>query len=505
MTKPIGCIDTLPNGTKRLRISVGGKQKTVGYYANERDAERDRVAAADVVREVRSENAGMLVGDYGKTFLTRREVLKIVRDPGNDWSKWDVHIKRDAIAKMGLRALTSAHVFRWLRRLEDRGVSPAMRRGCLNLLRTVLRDALEHGKVRANVALGIKVTGKSKDAWTYLRPEEQVALIDAFEDLDHRLLVAFAIGTGLRAGELVTLRLVDVVLEGDDPHILVRYGKAPAEPTKTGRVRKVPLFGLALDAARRWVPMLGKKNPHGLLFPRERGGFRSEEHVLPWYTWKGMPAKGNRKATVGAVTLAGIDRNVRWHDLRHTCASSLVSGWWGRRWSLEEVKEFLGHTSITQTQRYAHLAQSAVDQAARETRALVTTSQRGGAPGPTRTGDLPLRKRLLYPTELRGRGEKQGLRKTTLPAFLGQKQAVDLQLTRAAFVAAVEAKDGEGAWREARRLALLVMSTEGVQLAEAVLRGGPHAIARAIDLVTLLDHEGLGDDATDDADEVIAR
>jgi hypothetical protein len=34
--------------------------------------------------------------------------------------------------------------------------------------------------------------------------------------------------------------------------------------------------------------------------------------------------------------LRAIARTVRWHDLRHTCASSLVAGGWGPRWSLEE-------------------------------------------------------------------------------------------------------------------------------------------------------------------------
>jgi hypothetical protein len=67
-------------------------------------------------------------------------------------------------------------------------------------------------------------------------------------------------------------------------------------------------------------------------------------------------------------------REVRFHDLRHTCASSLIAGWWGRRWSLEEVKGLLGHRSITTTERYAHLAESALNNAARETGHLPSVS-----------------------------------------------------------------------------------------------------------------------------------
>jgi hypothetical protein len=70
-------------------------------------------------------------------------------------------------------------------------------------------------------------------------------------------------------------------------------------------------------------------------------------------------------AAAGIAAERRHDRQpVRWHDLRHSCASSLVAGWWGRRWTLEEVKEHLGHSSITITQRYAHLAESALQVAA---------------------------------------------------------------------------------------------------------------------------------------------
>lgn len=63
---------------------------------------------------------------------------------------------------------------------------------------------------------------------------------------------------------------------------------------------------------------------------------------------------------------------VRWHDLRHTCGASLISGWWGRAWRLEEIKELLGHKDIAITQRYAHLAKGALLTAADETDRLRT-------------------------------------------------------------------------------------------------------------------------------------
>ena len=59
-----------------------------------------------------------------------------------------------------------------------------------------------------------------------------------------------------------------------------------------------------------------------------------------------------------SLEIAGID-NFRWHDLRHTFASRLVSS----GVSLYAVQAFLGHSSIKVTERYSHLAQEYLQQA----------------------------------------------------------------------------------------------------------------------------------------------
>ena len=56
-----------------------------------------------------------------------------------------------------------------------------------------------------------------------------------------------------------------------------------------------------------------------------------------------------------------------WHLLRHTCATSLLCGWWGERWTLAEVGKLLGHTSVRTTEMYAHLLDSELTKIATRT------------------------------------------------------------------------------------------------------------------------------------------
>lgn len=481
MRKLQGGIDTTTNGRFRLRL----RKKTVGIYDSWEEAEATRLASLEIL-EAEQGPGGSTLGVFGKRVLTARETGKQIRDPQSDWGRWNTHVADDVIAKINVRALRTDHLEAWLERIEKRGLAPQTRRNCLNVVRVVLRAAVKQRLARSNVAIGIRVEGKSASAWTYLTPDEQRALVAA-TPAPEQPIVAFAIGTGLRAGELVSLHLADVHVDGPEPHILVRFGKKGRLPTKTGSgLRAVPLFGLALDAARAWLvalPSYASENPRGLMFPTRTGCLRDDRHVLPWAIWKG------RGGVPGVLARAGIMRPFRWHDLRHTCASSLASGWWGRRWALEEIKGFLGHSTIAVTQRYAHLAPSAVTLAAMATRGGVAKVSFAAQPA-----DLP-----MVSGGFEDRGPHQSatrLREAVsrlLPASCKTDGArpFDRRDTALALLRAVALGEDADAAELAGALAASVLTSTEVDLALAVTEGGALAVTRAIDLAErVLDADG---------------
>jgi integrase len=147
--------------------------------------------------------------------------------------------------------------------------------------------------------------------------------------LDHlRPLVLTALNTGLRRGELLGLTWGAV-------NLVDRILTVTAVSAKSGHTRRVPLNAEAQMVLSTWYERSAKPAPDLFVFPRA-DGTRMQRIDTAWR---------------GLVRQAGI-RNFRLHDCRHHFASRLVQA----GVDLYVVKELLGHSEITMTERYSHLA-----------------------------------------------------------------------------------------------------------------------------------------------------
>lgn len=469
--KITGTVDKTSAGNYRARVpTADGRRETVGVFETEKDA---WVACATAIADLGLDGAGnaMTLKMYAERkggFLERRR--KTSRAWENVKTLWATHIASAPFYARPMKSIRREEVKRWVDGIRERRARQTTL-NALYLLSSCLGAAVDERKLRGNPCAGIKLPREARtdDGWTYLQRGEP-ELIEAACSRDEWLMVAFAWGTGLRQGEQRSLLLRDVHVDGDDPHVVVRYG-APGKPTKAGKPRIVPLFGVALDAAREWLqrlPEYAPENKRGLMFPAASGEVRARSHFLGTISVKpdGKPWRAvDRWGMI--VEEAGLGRRFRWHDLRHSCASWAVSGWWGHRWSLAEVQKLLGHHSVTMTERYAHLAQDALRDAARAT----------GHDVPRPIENIGKQPQRVDSGSRRARGPRA--------TFLGVSDE------RGRFVAlfrdAVLRRDDRAALRAARALAGSVMSERAVLLAIEVLAGGPHAITRAIELAELLD------------------
>ncbi len=300
--------------------------------------------------------------EFAATILDERSVDGI-RGIASERNRFSLHIDPAAFAAMPLPDIRSRHIRAWVRDMsqKDAADTRGARKICddtvkrsLALVSSVLTAAHERELVETNQCLGVKVkkradASSTREKWTFLTLDEQkeIAGCSAIPYPD-RLAIRFAIATGLRQGEQFALELRDLHVDGASPHVFVRFGK-PGLPPKSGKTRSVPLFGDGIVVAREWLAELqtfAPSNPRGLMFPYAHGAHRGVGKPL-----------GRGPLFREHLGHVGITRRVRWHDLRHTFCTNLVTGALGTTWPLVAVKAMAGHSSVTITERYAHVGQ----------------------------------------------------------------------------------------------------------------------------------------------------
>jgi integrase len=219
---------------------------------------------------------------------------------------------------------------------EGRPLSPKTINNHLMVLRKLLATAVEWELLDKVIPIRRLKVPPAKFDW--LTAEESERFLAAIEEHYPQWKAHFyvALRTGMRRGEIFALSWSDV--DFGARLITVRHTvfRGKLYPPKGGRDRVIPM------TARLSAVLAERKKTQGdkakFLFPGENGELSNHQDHID-------------RPLHGALKKAGL-RRIRFHDLRHSFASQLVSA--GR--SIKEVQELLGHTTVQVTMRYAHLA-----------------------------------------------------------------------------------------------------------------------------------------------------
>lgn len=383
--RPYGTGSAWPyRGKWRAEIMVGGERRGLGH---KHESEAEAIAAIEAALDLIGAKAvelptSITLREWGVVFLDRRQ-QDGVRGIRRERSRWNRHILAAPFADRPIKLIDRSDVVAWVRGLlhteaADAVTSPITgettlrptghklsrqtAQHCANLLSLALEAALDEKRVRMNVAKGVKVPkarGPKKVAWTYLDASEIAKATGPGVGEPYRTIYTVAIYTGLRREELWKLVWSDVLLSGKHPRVHVR------DP-KNGKPRDVPLLDAPLEALKRWrsmKPGLGDAP----VWPMETGKKKGQRHPDTYDgRWRDYGTK--KKPHPGWKTRAGIARHVRFHDLRHTCASHLVMGTWMPALPLIDVRDWLGHSNISVTQQYSHLAPEGLREKVRRAR-----------------------------------------------------------------------------------------------------------------------------------------
>jgi integrase len=256
-----------------------------------------------------------------------------------------------AFGEMRLGSVTRADVERYLAKqthLSARTVAYA-----LQLLKAILADAVDHGKLTENVAAKVKapVRPDRHEEMQILIPETFRRLLDVAE-APWRTLYLVAVRTGLRRGELLALKWADLNLSQQFLDVKQSLGRirdgdryvVREAPLKTRKSRR--RVGLSADVVEALLAHPAGDDPdRDYVFRSQTGGPIDPDVV--------------GRAFKRHLTLAKL-REMRFHDLRHTFASfEIAAGVHPKTLQAE-----LGHASITVTMdRYGHLMPTALEEA----------------------------------------------------------------------------------------------------------------------------------------------
>jgi integrase len=262
----------------------------------------------------------------------------------------------------------------WISNLTARGLSSSRIRQAYQLLSASLKAAVESGYIVRSPCVGVRLPKATRREMLFLDPAGIERLAGSIVE-PYGILIRFAAYSGLRFGELSALKVGRIDLLGGKVRVVEAYsdvsGTLHLGSPKSGRERTVPLPRFLCEMVG--TTLTGKALGDLIFLAPEGGPLRQSN----FYNRQYKPA----------VEASGLDPNLRFHDLRHTCAAMLVAKGAHPR----AIMEHLGHSSITVTiDRYGHLfpdekdrLAKGLDEAFREARSQEDVAEKWPATGPT--------------------------------------------------------------------------------------------------------------------------
>ncbi len=262
-----------------------------------------------------------------------------------------LHIK-PTLETVKLDRLTPLHVRGLYRERLESGLAPRMVQLIHTTLHKALKQAVADDLIPRNVTEAVKAPRPVSKEMQPLNPGQARALLGAARGERLEALYVLALTTGMRQGELLGLKWEDVDVEAGTLHVRRTLSTAMGEgfsfnPPKTAKSRRsIKVTQLALLALRR--------HRAAQLQERMKVAGLWKDHDLVFTTGIGTPVSRADLITRSFKPLlrqADLP-DVRFHDLRHTCATLLL----GKGVHVKLVQELLGHSTIAVTlDTYSHV------------------------------------------------------------------------------------------------------------------------------------------------------
>jgi integrase len=340
------------DGKRRRRVVYGKTAEEVSKELRRIQCEYDTGALADVTK--------LKVGEYLDRWLSSTAKARV---QPRTWHRYEEMIRlrlKPCLPDLPLARLRSIHVEGCHTSIRLAGASPSVCQSAAEVLRSALRDAVRLKMIPFNPAEGVERPKYRRPEMQALSREQALLFLQAAKEDRLFALYVVALDTGMRQGELLALEWADVDL--DAGVVVVRRtledqgGKLRVKEPKTAKSRRrIDLSHYALDALldhRKRI--LAEGNARAPVFCAPEGGYLRKSNLRK-RSFLPTLARANAKEAEQARQEGREPRPlppIRFHDLRHTCATLLLLA----DENPKVISERLGHANIQMTlNTYSHV------------------------------------------------------------------------------------------------------------------------------------------------------
>lgn len=230
------------------------------------------------------------------------------------------------------------------------GLSAASIRRHKNILQQTLNEAVKNKLLTTNPCQFLVLPKQEKYQSSYYSAEQLQRLFDAIKDEPLYPLVKIAAMYGLRRSELLGLKWDSIDFAAG--RLTIRHTVSqvtkPVEKDKTKNASSFRSFPLVDEARSIFLEAKAREKENRLLFGKE---YQQNDYVFKWDDGHLYAPEYISQKFAALLKKYGLP-HIRFHELRHSCASLLLNA----GFTLKDVQEWMGHADIKMTADiYGHL------------------------------------------------------------------------------------------------------------------------------------------------------
>jgi integrase len=312
-----------------ITYSINGKQYKKGGYQSLLEAQ------IDLPNVVNDYSTDIKFSVLANMFLTRHCVLKCKQSTIDLYERY-INAHFDYLKRKIVRDITHKEIENIIFNLKAKGLSNVSINKLIQLLRVIFNYGIDNKLISKNPILKTDRLTEEKKEISVLDEQQIQQFLDVAKtkNIKTYTLLATALYTGIRRGELLALEWSDIDFKNNQIKINKQVYKKEKVPTKNNKHRTVDIPDNLIEILREY-----KKNQTVLskiVFCNSTGGYMHPS-ILERRHFSAILKLLNEKVEE--------EIKIRFHDLRHTYATFLLS----KGVPIKYVQEQLGHSSAKMT------------------------------------------------------------------------------------------------------------------------------------------------------------